>query len=386
MHWFLYHSFNMDDSKLIVTEYKGNTTGFLFENGDISEIIVSPKRPVNVGDIFVGRINNVKNDLKACFVDISDGVKGFLPFDEMYHDCFLNRSHIGKPVQGDLVLVQVSKEAMKTKDCSLTMHISLAGLYSVVTLDDKDIHFSSKIGSKETDRLKKICDLYKGDFGFIVRTNAVSAENDVILTEAAENSSKLNNIIDIASTRTAFSCLYKAEDSYVERIKSISGDRYSEIVTDSLDVYNTLKKYFDVRFYDDKSMPLKAVYSFDKAYSLATDKKVMLKGGGYLIIEKTEALCVIDVNSGKFDKKVSKEEAVEKVNNEAAREIARQLRLRNLSGIILVDFINTDETGRGQIKDILKECFKKDSVKTSFVDFTSLGLCEITRQKKFDFL
>lgn len=376
----------MNDSKLIVTEYKGLTTGFLFEDGDISEIIVSYQKAVNVGDIYVGRISNVKNDLNACFVDISDDVKGFLPFEEIYPEGFVRRNYNGKPVQGDIVLVQVSKEAMKTKDCSLTMHLSLAGVYSVVTFDDKEIHFSSKLKAKDTERLEEISNLYKGDFGFIVRTNAGSSPVEVILSEVNENSAKLKNIVQSAASRTAFTCLYKAEDSYVERIKSISCKRYDEIITDSSDIYNSLSKYFDVRFYDDKAFPLKALYSFDKAYSLATDRKVMLKGGGYLIIDKTEALSVIDVNSGKFDKKVSKEEAAERVNREAAFEIARQLRLRNLSGIIIVDFINTDEKGRLLIKDILKESFKKDSVKTTFVDFTPLGLCEITRQKKFDFL
>ncbi len=376
----------MNDSKLIVTEYRGLTTGFLFENGDISEIIASSDKAVNVGDIYVGRISNVKKDLNACFVDISEGVKGYLPFEELYPDGFVKRTYNGKPVQGDIVLVQVSKEAMKTKDCSLTMHLSLAGVYSIVTLDDKEIHFSSKLKTKDTERLEEISNLYKGDFGFIVRTNASSGEVEDILLEVNENSAKLKNIVQSAASRTAFTCLYKAEDSYVERIKSISCKRYDEIITDSSDIYNSLSKYFKVRFYDDKSFPLKALYSFDKAYSLATDRKVMLKGGGYLIIDKTEALSVIDVNSGKFDKKVSKEEAAERVNREAANEIARQLRLRNLSGIIIVDFINTDEKGRLLIKNILKESFKKDSVKTTFVDFTPLGLCEITRQKKFDFL
>lgn len=376
----------MKDSKLVVTEYKGLITGFLFENGNISELISSPKKEVNVGDIYVGRISNVKNDLKACFVNLTDSLTGFLPFEEIYGDCVLNRKYSGKPLQGDLVLVQVTKEAMKTKGVSLSMHISITGLNTVVTLDDKNIHISSKLSKKTEESLLNELSSYKGEYGFIVRTNAANKEKDEILSEVKKNSAILKDIYDVARFRTAYTCLYKADDSYVERIKAISSERYDELITDSKDIYEKLSKYFDVRLYEDASMPLKAVYSFDKAYGLATDKKVMLKGGGYLVIERTEALCVIDVNSGKFDKKISKEDAVMKVNTEAAYEIARQLRLRNLSGIILVDFINTDEESKSKLKDILKECFKKDFVKTTFVDFTSLGLCEITRQKKFDFL
>lgn len=374
----------MNDNKLILTGYKDFNAAFLFKDGDIDELVLSKETAFNVGDIFVGRVSTVKNDLKACFVEFFEGVNGYLPFEDIYPECLLNREYDGRLIQGDLVCVEVVKEPLKTKGATLSMRLTITGSFSVVTLDDPGIHISSKLNKefkKEAD------DYFKGKsfgLGFILRTNAAEVSFDETEFEISKNAEILRNITSVMKFRSAFTCLYKADSSYIQRIRSISTERYDEAITDDSSVYESLSDLKNLRVYNDASMPLKALFSFDKAFDLATDRKVDFKYGGYLIIEPTEALTVIDVNSGKFTKNVSKEEAIHKINLEAAKEIARQLRLRNISGIIIVDFINeSSPDGLSELKSILAKELKKDTLKSRLVDFTPLGLAEITREKRY---
>ena len=374
----------MNDNKLVLTKYRDFNAAFLFKDGDIDELVLSKENDFNVGDIFVGRVNTVKNDLKACFVEFKDGETGYLSFDDIYSECLLNRLYDGRLVQGDLVCVQVTKEPLKTKGATLSMRLTLTGALSVITLDDPKIHVSSKLGKE----FKKAADAYyKGKSfgcGFILRTNSAESTFENIEAEVIRNAGIIKDITSIMKYRSAFTCLYKADSAYIQRIRGISSDKYDEAITDNSDLYETLTGLKNLRLYNDLSMPLKAIYSFDKAFGLTTERKVDFKFGGYLIIDPTEALTVIDVNSGKFTKNVSKEEAIHKINLEAAKEIARQLRLRNISGIIIVDFINeSDKEAVNELKSTLTKEFKKDTLKTSLIDFTPLGLAEITREKRY---
>lgn len=374
----------MNDNKLIITKYKDFNAAFLFKDGDIDELILSKESLFNVGDIFVGRVSTVKNDLKACFVEFMEGVNGYLPFDDIYPECLLNRPYDGRLIQGDLVCVEVVKEPLKTKGATLSMRLTINGALSVITYDDPGVHVSSKLG-KEYKR--NADDYFKGrsyGYGFILRTNAASVSFEKVNNELKKNSEVLKKIVSVMRFRSAFTCLYHAETSFAQRIRAISYDKYEEAITDILDFYDDLSGLKNLRLYNDSSLPLKAVYSFDKAYGHATERKVDLKYGGYLIIEPTEALTVIDVNSGKFSKNLSKETAIDKINAEAAKEVARQLRLRNLSGIVIVDFINqADDSSFDSLRSILSKEFKKDTLKSSLVDFTPLGLAEITREKRY---
>lgn len=374
----------MNDNKLIITKYKDFNAAFLFKDGDIDELILSKESLFNVGDIFVGRVSTVKNDLKACFVEFMEGVNGYLSFDDIYPECLLNRQYDGRLIQGDLVCVEVVKEPLKTKGATLSMRLTVNGALSVITYDDPGVHVSSKLG-KEYKR--NADDYFKGrsyGYGFILRTNAASVSFEKVNNELKKNSEVLKEIVSVMRFRSAFTCLYHAETSFAQRIRAISYDKYEEAITDILDFYDDLSGLKNLRLYNDSSLPLKAVYSFDKAYGHATERKVDLKYGGYLIIEPTEALTVIDVNSGKFSKNLSKETAIEKINAEAAKEVARQLRLRNLSGIVIVDFINqADDSSFDSLRSILSKEFKKDTLKSSLVDFTPLGLAEITREKRY---
>ena len=201
----------------------------------------------------------------------------------------------------------------------------------------------------------------------------------------------LKQLIKESGSRTCYSCLYKTLPSYIAGIRDSYAGGLEEIVTDCPDLYGQLKEYLEtsqaedagkLKLYTDRLLSLGKLYSLDNALSKALDKRVWLKSGGYLVIEPTEAMVVIDVNTGKYEGKKKLEETVLKINLEAAAEIARQLRLRNLSGIIIVDFIDMErEEDRKALLAHLVEVVSRDPVKTTVVDMTALNLVELTRKK-----
>ena len=203
-------------------------------------------------------------------------------------------------------------------------------------------------------------------------------------------SKKMDFILEKGIHQSPFSLIYREQSTYVQHILNTSQHTLEEIITDDIDVYNELKAALaisdimqnKIRYYQD-AFSLSKLYSLDAKMDEAVSKKVWLKCGGFLVIEPTEALTVIDVNSGKFEKKSGSEEYYKKVNEEAAIEIARQLKLRNVSGIIIVDFINmSSKESQEALLDKLSHLVAKDHVKTFVVGMTSLGLVEITREKK----
>ena len=211
-----------------------------------------------------------------------------------------------------------------------------------------------------------------------------------MIPELKQLNGRLRPIIDTAATRKLYSLLYRPENEYINFFISKRGAGLEEVVTDNKDIYDEFNEHFlehditDVKltFYDDSICSLKAVYNLNKNLENALKPVVWLKSGAYLVIEQTEAMVVIDVNTGKAVKGKSLDENLYKVNLEAAYECCRQLRLRNLSGIIIIDFINMkDPMYMNNIKNVLTEELEKDSVPAKFVDITKLGLVELTRKK-----
>ena len=195
----------------------------------------------------------------------------------------------------------------------------------------------------------------------------------------------MEEILLYSKTRTCFSRIYQGAPSYIEYLHHISSNGYEEIVTDIPVVYNVLKKQYKggktVRFYED-AFPLKKLYSIETKMDELFAKKIYLKSGGTLFIEYTEAMTVIDINTGKCIAKKDKDTLNYQINLEAAQMIARHLRLRNISGIIVVDFINMEkEEYKLKLIQELKQLLKKDPVYCNYVDITALGLVEITRKK-----
>jgi len=373
-------------SKLIVTESNNIISSFLLKNGEAERIFLSPLTDYSIGDIYIGRVQKVKKDLNAAFVEIAPGVAGFLSLSDVTADSVTNRAYDGILKENDHILVMVSKEPIKTKPLSLTCKISIQGQYSVIHNDGNSLSVSSKLPANVKNtlygRFNHLCN--DKSFGIILRTNAADADSDVIEDEISLSGGILLSILDIYKTRTVYSCLYKAAPDYIEQIRSLKISEYDCILTDSSRLYDEIKKYIyncNLSLYSDTSLSIRALYSLDKHLSEATSAKVNLKSGAYLIIEPTEALTVIDVNTGKASSK-SKDQIIDSINREAAVEIARQLILRNISGIIVIDFINyKNKEHEALLIDELKKLLKADPLQAKVIDITALGLIEITRQK-----
>ncbi len=381
----------MSDNKLILTKLNKQKVSYYFENDRCIEIDLEPNnRCHDLNDIFIGKVKNVLPNIQAAFVEYTPGVTGYLSLSETLDHSLLNRTYNGKLAIGDELIVQVKKEAHKTKHSVLTSNLSIGGTFCVVSFVNTRISYSSKLGAREKTRLKEyiketVSVLSEHSFGCIIRTNAgtlkTPEELEILGEELKTLSQTLSAVLAAAKSRTVFSCLYKESDFFVKKVKSIQNGR---IITDYADIYESLLNVTGkerLELYCDDSYSLSALHSLSKQLDEACSKKVWLKSGGYLIIERTEALTVIDVNSGKFSDKKTPEEAHLKVNLEAALESARQIRLRNLSGIIIIDFINLSvEENNQQLLQTFRQYLKKDPVKTDLIDMTPLGLVEVTRK------
>ena len=264
--------------------------------------------------------------------------------------------------------------------------------YAVLTHGNTRIGVSSKIAKKDREAYKERLQEYQNDqYGLIIRTNAKDAAFEDVLTEIEQLKAEYEHLLKYAASRVCFSCLKSAPRSYITDLKNVYMDGMEEILVNDKEIYEKICSYFKkempenlelVHFHDDSGYPLGKIYSTETAVEHALSERVWLKHGGYLVIQVTEALTVIDVNSGKNVRKKGDDESTLKMNLEAAKETARQIRLRNLSGIILIDFINQDEEKNEEV--LLKEFryfLSKDPIQTTLVDITALGLAEVTRKK-----
>lgn len=375
----------MKNGKIVITHFNNAIiTSLLDERNEVIEIsfeMAGEERYLN--NIYVGRVKNIAKNINAAFIEYQKDKVGYFSLEK----------YKGKLNQGDLIVVQVAKDNVKTKFPVLTDDFNITGKNLVLITGNSDIHFSNKIKDKdEVEKIKKIIEpCTKEDFGFIVRTNAINSDRDSLLKELIKLKEIYNEIKIKSDYRVPFTMLYEAPKDYIMEVINSYDQNYSEIVTDVEEIYNEIKKYLienqkenldKLRFYNDEMLPLAKLYSVEKALSDATRSRVWLKSGAYLIIQPTEALVVIDVNSGKNVDRKSKREQFLNINLEAAKEIAKQLRLRNLSGIIIVDFINMEsEEDKQSLLKTFEYYLKEDNVKTTLVGMTRLNLVELTRKK-----
>lgn len=378
-------------TKYVITHCNHHCISALFHDDICRELNVLDETGLT-GRIYVGRVENVVKNLNCAFIEIEKGRKCYYSLEDNRNHIFLNRKNTDKVTTGDFLLVQISREALKTKPATATCKLSLSGEYVVLSTDVKSVYISGKTKSNEHCRLLQenlIEHFFTGqkqpDFGFILRTNSSQAEPAAVLEEAQKLAGQYMQIRKKAAFSKALTLLYKPLPPYIEDLKNLRLTDLEEIITDDVEIYNhvieninpVIRKH--IRFYEDDLLPLYKLYSLETIITRALNKKVWLKSGGYLIIEQTEALSVIDVNSGKM---VKKNDSYLKTNLEAAAEIARQLTLRNLSGIILIDFINMKEQAeQEQLISALKEALRNDSAGAVYIDMTKLGLVELTRKK-----
>ncbi len=368
--------------KLIVTPYEGGILSALHDGRRVRLLDWNaPGAEVRCGDIFRAKVVSVSRNIQAAFADLG-GVNGYLP---------LRDGETVKP--GDELTLQAEKEARGTKLAVLTRRLSVPGKYLVLLPEGKGIHYSHKLGQEEAkEELEGLLAPLAESCGFIVRTNAAGAQPEEIIQEAERLKKLAENVLTRAEHSPAPALIFRGDEPYLALIRDLREGEAEEIVTDDPAIFRAIGAWLaahqpedagKLRYYVDPQLPLQALYALPAALGKALDKRVWLPAGGYLVIEPTEAMTVIDVNTGKNEGHKNFEETVFQTNLEAAGEIAVQLRLRNLCGIIVVDFINMkEEEHREALLAKLAEAVSADPVHTAVEDMTKLGLVEMTRQKK----
>ena len=388
-------------SKLIIAgmEIEGVScnTCALEEDGHIMELMLEEKGKKSIlGNIYVGQVENIAANIQAAFVMIDPDTRCYLPLSDVKNPVFSSGRTGDAPLRpGDMLLVQVSREAMKGKLPAVTTNLNFTGKYLVLTTGEKKIGFSKKLIQEEKNKLNKWLEEERAvsprEYGIVVRTNAGEASKEEFLTELSFLKRLYEKTAVYGRSRTCFSCVYETEPFYMNAVRDTYSKHLEEIVTDIPEVFEHITAYLKevshgeenkVRLYEDALLPLYKLYRIGIALEEVQKQKVWLKSGGFLVIQQTEAFVSIDVNSGKFTGKKKAEETYRKINLEAAGEIARQLRLRNLSGIILIDFINMENPDhQDELFHVLQKHLRKDSVKAKAVDITPLHILEMTRKK-----
>lgn len=384
-------------NKLIITRWNNKILTALMTNSKCRSLKLEPEKEKSIlGNIYVGKVKNIVKNIGAAFIDLGDGQMGFYSLTENKHHIFADvtsRPPSSQPKPGDELIVQVSKDAVKTKDPVLSCYLNFTGKYSVLTVGKPMIGFSAKIrDALWKDDVRTYLSEYQDErFGIIIRTNAKEVTKEEIGKEVSFLKEQMNRLLSTAACRTCFSRLYENEPSYVLSLRDTYAKNLEKIVTDDRECYEQMNHYLmenqpedlnKLFFYEDSMLPLMKLYSLETAIEEATGRHVWLKSGGYLVIEPTEALTVIDVNTGKYSGKKNIEDTLLKINLEAAVETARQIQLRNLSGIIIVDFIDMAlPEHKEQLLTLLEIELSADPVKTVLVEMTKLGLVEITRKK-----
>lgn len=380
-------------NKLIFTRKYNDVVSILFENDAAVSINIYDDDEAILDKIYVGRVTNIVKNIMAAFVEISDGISCYLDLNACTNPIFLNNKNTDRVVVNDLILVQVKREAIKTKRPMVTTNIELVSEYAVLMHGKKGVNVSSKIkdADKRRELLNNIKPYESTDYALISRTNAAHADKDLLVNDIEKLVATYGRVIEKAKHLKSGSVVYESNKSYFSDLKNIYKGSVDEIIVEDKKLYDEMKEYLSkdmsflgdiIRLYDD-SVSMNIIYGIDKIIENSLRKNVWLKSGGFIVIEPTEALVAIDVNTGKaIHGKKDCQETFFKINMEAATEIARQIRLRNLSGIIIVDFIDLNDADKK--KELMRHfegLLQKDPVKTVLVDMTGLNLVEVTRKK-----
>lgn len=350
------------------------------------------------GSIYMGRIINVLPGMQAAFVDIGLSKNAFLYIDDLLPVHLEKQPKIKPSIEelaaaGQTLMVQVSKEAEGTKGSRLTTHFSIPGKWTVYMPEADYIAVSRKIDDEpEKQRLKKIIQsLLSPGEGIIVRTGAVGQSEEAIREDLCDLRELWSSIRAKADLSQAPVQLYQDLDLLPKLARDIVSDEVKEIWVDDRRIYDEMKSILrqsnpgwtgKIACYDRKA-PIFEQFGIAEELSRSLRRKIWLPSGGYLVIDHTEALTVIDVNTGKYTGSVDLEQTVAEINLEAAAEIPRLLRLRNIRGIIIADFIDMFmEQNRAKVLEKINEAARMDRSKTVIVGWTKLGLLEMTRKRK----
>ncbi len=386
-------------SELIINKNKEKSSieiGVLEEN-NISEFYVyEEKKESIIGNIYCGIVQNVVDGMQAAFVDIGIekntflSIKDALPkVDVAKEELVINQNMSEILKKGDKLLVQVRKEPSEEKGARISTHITLPGNYIVLMPNTNIITISQKITDEnECSRLKKIVGEYlpKG-FGAIIRTDAENIAPNVLKVDIKEIEKKWNEIKEKYKGMQEYGIIYDDHDITLKVARDMINQNTKKIYTNDEEIYKKMQEIANIK---EKKVEFLNVENIFENFGILGkvekigDRKVWLKCGGYIAIDKTEALTAIDVNSGKYVGNNNLEQTALSVNTEAATEIMKQIRLKDIGGIVIIDYIDL-ETKEDQLKIIetMKKEAKKDRSKIDIKGYTKLNLVELTRKKLY---
>lgn len=389
----------------------------ILKQGKLHDLIVERKNTEQLtGNIYRGRVMNILHNIQSAFININEGENGFIhindilensqKFKEMF-DIDLSfeandkRKSRKKEEISDLlsldqaVLVQVVKEPIGTKGARLTSNISIPGRYLVLLPNTPHRGVSRKIQDRASrDRLKHTIRAFElpQDMGLICRTASANASTEMLANEAHELIKIWEHIIKDFNRSTLPKRLFRETDLIKRSLLTAVDKKFERLLIDDYKTYQFCKKMYEryrsehplkIEFYRDTT-PMFDRFNVEREIDKALKRKIWLGGGGYLFFEKTEAMHTIDVNSGRSTstEKTNVEETLVRINLEAAEEIARQLRLRNIGGLVICDFIDMrSRKNQRRVLDRIKESMKDDSAKCTMLGMSEFGLVEMTRQR-----
>ena len=383
---------------------KGKTTIAVVEEGKLIEKYEEHEELNRLeGNIYLGKVTDILPGMQAAFVDIGDVKNAFLHIKDILPKISnttgnknedLNKYSIGDYVKvGMPLIVEVKKDKTDKKGAKVSTNLNMAGKFAVIIPDSEFVTISQKIENKnEIDRLSIIVKNMKiKNYGIIIRTSAVNVDE----SEIREDIHKLIDTYEgvkskaeclISSKKFEPALLFEKGNITKRLLIDIGNQNLGNVIVNSKEIYDEVIQFVDinklnvnVKFIDEEN--ILHLYDLEKQISKTTNRKIWLNCGGFITIDRTEALTAIDVNTGKFIGKESIEKTVLKVNSEATIEIAKQIRARDIGGIIIIDYIDMDcKEDEEFIQNLLSENLKKDRAKTQVIGFTKLHLLEMTRK------
>jgi len=385
------------DKLMVITEHgERDQIAVLEENVLVQHYVTRIGATSMVGNVYLGRVQNVLPGMEAAFVDVGRGRNGVLYAGEVNYD----PADVDGPAPrieqllkpGQAVMVQVTKDPMGGKGARLTANISLAGRYLVLAPNQNLQGISRRLGDDARKRLKTMLKRVKPpEHGVIVRTAAEGVREDALEADLRRLLTIWEQIRGRAKKSNAPAVLYEEPELTVRAVRDLFTDEeFKGLVTDSPRVHGQVMEYLGEVAPDlaakvtlhEGGLPAFEEHRIVEQIHKALDKKVWLPSGGYLFIERTEAMAIVDVNTGKSVGKTNLEETVVNTNLEAAREVARQLRLRDIGGIIVIDFIDMLlEKNKKQVEDTMREELARDKTRSQVFEIGPLGLMQVTRKR-----
>jgi len=373
----------------------------ILEDGVLEELYIERFSTGQIaGNIYKGRVANIEPSLQAAFVDFGGEKNGFLHISDIAPACYATKPPKKKPVQiqdvlrrNQEIIVQVAKEGTATKGPALTTYISLPGRYLVMMPHSRHRGISRKVTDpQQRKRLKELLNRMQlpPDMGFIIRTAGADRTKTDLQKDLSYLKRVWNAICKRAEKQKAPALIYRESDLVIRTLRDILSPDISEVIIDSEQAYRRVLDFMDltmprfknrVKLYTGQT-PLFHKFGVEPEIEKAQSRSVPLPQGGYIVIDKTEALVAVDVNSGRFKVERNPEETAYKTNLEAAKEIARQLRLRDLGGVIIIDFIDMhDPQHRRDVEKTLSEALRRDRARTKMLRMSAFGIVELTRQR-----